>query len=103
MIIVRSKRGVPIRLTGERWEHIIRRHPEMRGQKDKLLETISNPELIQQGDFGELLAIKLYSDTPLTQKYLVVVYKEIDKEDGLVLTAYFTIKPLERRSVIWRG
>lgn len=50
MIIVLSKNKVPVRLSSERWEHIERRHPEMRNQKERILETISNPDFIQQGD-----------------------------------------------------
>ena len=66
MITITSKEGVPIRLTTERWGHIIRRHPEMKNQKEKVLEAISNPAFIQRGDFDELLAIKFFDNTPLT-------------------------------------
>jgi hypothetical protein len=102
MIIVLSKNKVPVRLSSEKWEHIERRHPEMRNQKERILETISNPDFIQQGDYGEFLVIKFFDSTPLTQKYLVAGYKEIDKEDGFVITAYFTRKPLERRLTLWK-
>lgn len=50
MIVVYSQNQVPIRLTQERWEHILRRHPEMANQKDHVLEALSDPDLIQQGD-----------------------------------------------------
>ena len=73
----------------------------MEDQEEKVLETISNPDIIQQGDFDELLAIKFFDNTPLTKKYLVVIYKEIN-EDGFVITAYFTRKPLERRLIVWK-
>lgn len=68
MIAIYSKNSVPIRITQERWEHITRRHPEMFGQKEKVMETISNPDIIQMGDFGELLAVRFYTKTPLTKK-----------------------------------
>ncbi len=58
MIVTHSKNNIPIRITQERWEYIERRHPEMAGQKEKVVETISNPDLIQIGDFEEKLAIK---------------------------------------------
>jgi len=102
MIIVYSINGAPIRLTTERWEHIILRHPEMVGEKDKVVETLTYPDLIQKGDYVTLIAIKFYNETPLTSKYLVVVYKEINKIDGFVLTAYFTSKPSERREILWK-
>lgn len=102
MLIIASKHGVPIRLSQERWDHIIRRHPEIDGQKDKMLETISTPDAILSGDFGECLAVRLYPKTPLTRKHLVVVYKETSKKDGFILTAYFTTEPSKGRKAIWK-
>ncbi len=102
MIIVKSKNNVSIRLTTERWKHIIARHPEMDNQKEHVLETISNPHLIQQGDFDELIAIRFYDKSPLTSKYLVVIYKEVGETDGFVITAYFSTKPSERRKTVWK-
>lgn len=101
MVIVKSKNSIPIRLTTERWNHIIMRHPEMDFQKEHVLETITTPHLIQQGDFGELIAIRFYEETPLTSKYLVVVYKEADI-DGFIITSYYATKPSERRQTIWK-
>jgi len=48
MIIVYSKNDVAIRLTKERWNHIVNRHPELFDQKEKVLQTITNPKLIQK-------------------------------------------------------
>ena|SRR3972149_389966 len=101
MLLVRSHNGIPIRLTEERWQHIVSRHPEMKEQRERLLETVTEPELIQQGDFGEYLAIRFYSNTPLTSKHLVVAYREI-ADDGFIITAYFTSAPSERRNLIWK-
>ena len=50
MIIIRSTNHVPIRRTTKRWSHIIRRHPATDGQRDRVLETITNPEMIQEGE-----------------------------------------------------
>ena len=69
-----SRNGVPIRLTEERWRHIVGQHPEMERQREKALETLSEPGMIQEGDFGELLAIRRYAGTPLGEK--VVVYRK---------------------------
>jgi hypothetical protein len=102
MLIVRSRNGVPVRLTDERWLHIISRHPEMRELRDRVLETLASPEMIQQGDFGELLAVHFYPETPLTSKFLVVVYREVSAEDGFILTSYLGSHPLARRPIIWK-
>lgn len=103
MLIVGSHNGVPVRLTEERWQHIVRRHPEMAAQKERVLETVSAPEIVQEGDFGELLAIRLYRDTPLSSKYLVVAYREVAPVEGFILTAYFTTRPSARRKAIWKA
>lgn len=75
MLIVRSRNGVLVRLTEERWRHIVDRHPEMGSLHEEVLETLAGPDMIQEGDFGELLALKLYSGTPLGEKFLVVAYR----------------------------
>ncbi len=88
MLITHSVDGVPIRLTGERWDHICRRHPELNNQKERVLETIGDPMEVLKGDFGEKLAVRFYRRTPLTAKYLIVAYRELSEQDGFVVTAY---------------
>jgi hypothetical protein len=102
MVVVYSQAGIPIRLTDERWEHIVTNHPEIQTQKDRVLETVAEPELIQQGDFGALLAVRSYEKTPLTSKHLVVAYREVDPDDGFVITAYLTRRPPIERTVMWK-
>jgi len=99
MDIVQSKNGVPIRLTDERWFHITEEHSEMAGNYFEVLETVEVPEAIYKGKAEELLAIRKIEQ----KKYLVVVYKEMNYEDGFVITAFFTskIKKIERRSKLW--
>ncbi|OLE54072.1 MAG: hypothetical protein AUG51_09515 [Acidobacteria bacterium 13_1_20CM_3_53_8] len=97
-----SRNGVTIRLNDERWTHIMSRHPEMNGQRERVLETLAEPDMIQQGDFGELLAIRFYFRTPLTDKYLIVVYREAAADDGFIITAYFTSRPSTGRVTIWK-
>ena len=49
-----------------------------------MLETVAEPDVIQQGDFGELLAaVRFYEQTPLTRKHVVVAYREIGSDDWL--------------------
>lgn len=102
MLVIYSKNGVPVRLTFERWQHIMRRHPEMAEQRERVLETLAEPELIQQGDYCELLAIRFYRETPLTSKYLVVVYREVTEKDGFILTGYFASRPSSTRAILWK-
>jgi len=103
MIVIVSKNGVAIRLTQERWRHIVGRHPELRKQKDKVLQTLTSPDLVQEGDLGTLLSAKLFPRTPLTEKFLVVIYRELGDTDGFVLTAYFTKELSKRRRILWKS
>jgi hypothetical protein len=102
MLIVDSRNGVPVRLTEERWQHIADRHPELRDQRERILETVAEPDIIQQGDFGELLAGRYYSETPLTSKFLMVAYREISSNDGFIVTAYLARRLSTVRAVIWK-
>lgn len=97
---VRSKNGVPIRLPEERWFHITEEHSEMAGYYFEVLETLEEPEIIYKGYTGELLAIKEVEK----DKYIVVIYKEVNEKDGFIITAFLTRRKaqLERRKKIWQ-
>ncbi len=96
-----SKNSVPIRLTYKQWAHIIDSHDYMAGNLDLVLESIENPDYIVRGWTDELLALKHYNKTSISEKYVVVVYKE-DK-DGFIITVFMTSKQdkILKRGVIW--
>jgi hypothetical protein len=95
-----SKNNLPIRLTDERWAHIIEEDCELAGMRFEVLETLANPSRILRGNAGELLALREISG----RKYLVVVYRE-SEDDGFVITAFLTsrIRSLNRRKQLWPG
>jgi len=99
MEIALSKNNIPIRLTDERWMHIVETHDDLAGYYYEVLDTIANPDLIIKGHRQEKLAVKRYSK----KKNLVSVYNE-SKPDGFVITAFFTseLKRLKKRGVIWQ-
>ena len=99
MDIVSSKNGVPIRLTEERWFHIIENHDDLAGHFDDVLYAIEDPDYIIEGYKKVLIAIKHFTRA----RFLAVVYREISREDGFVITAYFTSKlNLEKEVILWR-
>ena len=99
MDIVISKNGVPIRLTEERWFHISENHDDLAGHYDDVLNTIEDPDYIIEGYGKALIALKKVNRS----KFLAVAYKEISKENGFVITAYFTSKlRLERKVIVWQ-
>jgi hypothetical protein len=77
---VLSKNEVPIRLTDERWTHIVEEHCELAGMRLEVLETVANPSRIIEGVEGELLAVQKIH----TGKHLVVVYREFEKGAALL-------------------
>jgi hypothetical protein len=72
----------------------------MAGYYFEVLETVENPEAIYEGKVGECIAVRQIEKG----KYIVVVYRELSKEDGFVITAFLTRrkKQLERRRKIWQ-
>lgn len=97
-----SKNGNIIRLTDERWQHISTGHPEMAGFYFEILETIEDPEFIYKGNRDELIAKSGRQD--ITDKFIIVVYKEFEKQDGFVITAFLSNKLdfLEKKKIIWK-
>jgi|SRR3990167_3115103 len=97
---VKSVNKVPIRLNEERWAHIVENHCELAGQYHDVLDAVATPNIVVKGFEGELLAIKKISG----HKHLVVVYKEIRKSDGFVITAFISSKvaKLMRRKILWK-
>ena len=95
---VKSKNGVPIRLTDERWSHITEEHAELINMQSHVLKTVAEPERILAGGQEELLAVGKIESA----KWLVVVYRELS-EDGFVITAFLTrrIRSLNKRRQIW--
>lgn len=84
---VLSKNDVSIRLTDERWTHIVEEHCELAGMRLEVLEAVSSPSRILEGKAGEPFSVQ----ETLKGKQLVVVYREL-KTDGFIITAFITSK-----------
>ena len=72
----------------------------MSGLSDSVLEAINNPDEIIKSEEGEIIAVKRFNN-----KHLVIIYREVNHEDGFVITAFLTSE-VERvrkeRKVIWK-
>jgi hypothetical protein len=97
LAIIISKDSVPIRLNEERWFHIVENHDDLAGLFDEVLSALEEPDLIIRGYRGALIAIKGFSKA----RYLAVVCREISKNDGFVITAYFTTK-YNKEQIVWK-
>lgn len=99
MYFTKSISGKTIRLTDERWVHIVEGHPEMAGFLNDVILAVDSPDVVVEGGNNELLSL-VYKRP---DKLLVVAYKE-ENDDGFVITAFFTSKidQLLKRKVKWR-
>lgn len=97
---VQSVLGVPIRLTTERWMHIVEHHDDLAGHYHDVLGVVGAPDAVHAGDGGESLAIARWPG----RGHLVVIYREMSSTDGFVITAFFTTRSrqIERRRLIWQ-
>lgn len=93
-----SKNGIQIRLTEERWKHIVLMHPSLADKQNKVLTTVKNPDYILKGGARELLAVSALSK----RAYLVVVYRETIT-DGFIITAFDTADTLWlfKKEIVW--
>ncbi len=95
---VNSINNVPIRLTEERWEHILDGHAEFSyHDMDTILDAVENPEYILPGYGGTLVAVVVLGK----RSYLHVVYKEVSASDGFIITA--GRRPsMNKKRILWR-
>src|SRR5260370_25357528 len=95
--IADSVNGVPIRLTDERWEHILFRRPEMASFIETLLDAVGDPEYILRGYRGTLIAVMHLGE----RSYLNVVYRALSQRDGCIITTRIE-RQLDKSKIIWR-
>lgn len=96
MDIAYSVNNVPIRLTAERWYHIVENHDDVAGHYDDVLETIENPDLVLRGYKDALIGVRGAG----RKGYFCVVYRELGKDDGFVISAFFSGE-INKRNRIW--
>lgn len=100
MTTLRDFDGRAVRLTDERLAHILE-HSEMQGQEQRIAETLLTPDsvILSHHDSTVHLYHRLFEETPVTRKYLVVAVKYLE-QDAFVITAFFTDKE-KKGTRIW--
>jgi hypothetical protein len=97
MDIASSINGVPIRLSYERWYHIVENHDEMASYFHEVLEAVEGPNFVVRGNGGALKAVRSLGK----RKWLAVVYREVSRTDGFVITAYL-LDSRPKGKIVWR-
>jgi hypothetical protein len=65
---------------------------------ERVLEAIENPTWILRGYAGALVAVMSLA----RENYLHVVYREISRDDGFIITAFLSRK-VNKGMIIWPG
>lgn len=105
---VHSINNATIRLTQERWLHIIDYHKELSNFQLEILLTIANPDMIcfsphgMQPNFAAVKSFDRLAEYSLATN-LIVHYKELDVSTGFILTAFvMSDKKIKKRFRLWQ-
>ena len=105
---VKSIDNMSIRLTEERWLHIVEYHKELVNFQLEVLLTVTEPDRVYQSPPGmepNFAAVKTFdrlADFGLA-KNLIVHYKELPHPNGFILTAFvMSDKKLNKRFKLWQ-
>jgi len=94
--IADSVNGVPIRLTDERWEHILDSHPELASYLETILDAVENPDYILASRRGALAAVVVLG----RKAFLHVFYIEKSWQDGFIISAWIKER-MDKTKIVW--
>jgi len=95
--VAHSVNGVPIRLTDERWAHILDSHPEVASYRETILDAVEKPDYILASRRGAFAAVIVLGHTA----FLHVFYVEKGRRDGFILSALVEEK-MDKAKIVWR-
>jgi hypothetical protein len=95
--IADSVNGVPVRLTDERWAHILDSHPELASYRETILDAVEKTDYILVSRRGVLAAVVVLG----RRAFLHVFYVEKGRLDGFILSARVEEK-MDKAKIVWR-
>lgn len=100
---VTSKLGKRVRLTEVQNLHITSRHRELGNQTGKMRITLEEPDSVWYSTAEDVHHFyKWFTQTPISEKYLLVIVKHLDDE-GFIVTSFFVSKIRKRNKVLVYG
>ncbi len=85
-----SRNGVAIRLLAERWSHT-------NACCDDVLDTVECPDLILRGRGDTCVAVRRMAGG----RYLAVIYREVSRREGFVISAR-VVSGVNERAAVWK-
>ncbi len=84
-----DEQGNEVRLTDERLQHILQRHPEMAFQLHRFAETLARPDAVSLSKSNPAVQLyyRLYPDLRGRNRYVCLVVKR-GRDYSFILTAY---------------
>ena len=85
-----DKTGRILRMTDYNWRHIVKRHPEVASQKEKIIETLEKPDKITDSLDDEEVKYyyKFYKNLPSPYKFMRVITKYLNG-NGFIISSHF--------------
>ncbi|MEK6927214.1 MAG: hypothetical protein AABX11_02175 [Nanoarchaeota archaeon] len=85
-----DKTGRKLRMTDYNWYHIVKKHPEVASQKDRIIETLEKPDKITSSlkDEETKYYYKYYKNLPSSYKFVRVIAKYLNGE-GYIISSHF--------------
>lgn len=79
-----------LRMTKWNWEHIIRRHPEISSEKEKIIETLEKPDKIIYSlkDENARFYYKYYKHRQSKNRFMMILVKYLNG-NGFIISAHF--------------
>lgn len=97
---VQSCLNKKVRLTRTQWDHTVFRHRELKGQEEKIIQTLQEPEIVLYSQTDDNYQYyRYYPNTPVNGKYLLDIVKHLNNE-GFVITVFFLRKIKEKGKVM---
>ena len=87
---VKDRAGRKLRMTLWNWEHIVKRHPDISTEKEKITETLENPDKITHSikDENARFYYKYYKHRKSVNKFLMVLVKYLNG-GGFIISSHF--------------
>ncbi len=93
MFEIKDKTGRTIRLTKERWKHIVNSHPIISNNIEEIKKTLQGPLLITKDEYDKQVYFyyKFYKNFKDKKTFLIIVVKYLNGS-GFIITSFYTDK-----------